>query len=738
MKKQLLFGLSLLTTLSNYAQHDRSMAQPAGHINMAEIKMNTFAIDENSPTTYNKERSKEIDKMNEKEVANTKLSSKTTMPPTQITWSLVCGSMNCYGQIVSNSRPLQYHPDLKVVSIVHRKSNTYNPTPAVPVGSESGVIVAEISGNWGTTWDSTCMYAGSADAGRYPQGAIYNPPTNTNIANAYIVGGGPTVNGNNFTGDWYASKKLAAAGSTVYNTTADVTPNAQQFLSFGLPSYPAGQCRHGWSRYGFSTTLDGNVRSLALIQNDQTTLGNAALMRGCAVVKGTFNAGVFNWTTDSLIPNTVVTSGGVKVVSSNVQMAWNDSGTVGYAVMLGALSNAVLSNRGYQPIIFKYQGSSWSQLPNGINFNSPSMNVVTDHLAGVVSGIDTIAVPYFNDFDLAVDSAGYLHIGATVCSGAIAHDDSLNFIAQYTLSTSGPNKKYLWGHRKGLRPYIYDFVGNGNAPWKVITVDSMSSEDPGSATTASGYPENLWDPTGPSSAKINNESRLQLGRTKDGRYISFSWSESDTNFTQNSVKYNVLPNIKSRILHAAKTPTDYVVSSTEINISKPLPTQGPTNPQIASRATLHYMSPVTSDATITAVGLLTHTVELRIPFTVTNSNPWSQLTNNATWFTAAYLQHVVGNVPVSLKESVAKDEVKAELFPNPASNKVSLAFNISENLKMDLNVISVLGHVVKNYSIHANSGLNTADIDITDLKTGVYFVNLRSGNTQITKKLIVE
>jgi hypothetical protein len=738
MKKRLLFGMSLLTTLSIYSQHNRSSVQPAGYINMNEIKMNTFAIDENAPTTYNKEKAKELDKMVANDIAGSNLSAKTMMPPTQISWSLVCGSMNCYGQIVSNSRPLQYHPDLKVVSIVHRKSTTYTATPIVPAGSESGVIVAEISGNWGTTWDSTCIYAGTADAGRYPQGAIYNPPTNTDIANAYIIGAGPTVNGNNFTGDWYASKKLAPAGSGLYNTTADATPNAQQFLSFGLPSYPANQCRHGWSRYGFSTTLDGKVRSLALIQNDQTTLGNAALMRGCAVVKGTFNAGVMNWTSDSLIPNTVVTSGGVKVVSSNVQMAWNDSGTVGYAVMIGALSNAVLSNRGYQPIIFKYQGSSWSQLPNGINFNSSTMNDVTNHLAGVVSGTDTIALPYFSDFDLAVDSAGYLHIGATVCSGAIAHDDSLNFVAQYTLSTNGPNKKYLWGHRKGLRPYLYDFVGNGTAPWKVITVDSMSTEDPGSATTASGYAENLWDPTGPSSAKINNDSRIQLGRTKDGRYISYSWAESDTNYTTGSVKYNIIPNVKSRILHAAKTPTDYVVSSTEINITKPAIGQGVTNPSVASRGTLHYMSPVTGDATITAVGVLTHTVELRIPFTVTNSNPWSQLTNNSTFFTAAYLQHIVANVPVSLKEQVAKDEVKAELFPNPATNKVSLAFNISENMKMDLNVISILGNVVKSNSIHANSGLNTAEIDITELKPGVYFVNLRSGNTQITKKLIVE
>jgi hypothetical protein len=737
MKKQLLLGTALLAAITTFSQQNRPADQHAGAVHVKDLQMNTFAIEENAPTTYNKQKAADLDKMVKAQTPAAELTSAKSMSPTSINWKLVCGSMNCYGQLVSNTRPLQYNPDLNIVSIVHRKSNTYSATPVVPAGSESGVIVAEISGNWGTSWDSTCIYAGSADAGRYPQGAVYNPPTNTNIANAYIVGSGPCVNGTAFTGDFYASKQLAPAGSGQYNTTASTTLNAQQFLSFGLPSYPVGQCRHGWSRYGFTSTSDGVVRSMALIQNDQTTLGTAALMRGMAIVKGTFNAGVFNWTTDTLIPACVMTAGD-KVISSDVQMAWNQAGTIGYAVTIGALQTATRSNRGQQPIIYKTtnSGGSWAPV-SGIDFNSSNMDVVNDHLRWVTTTApaDTFPLPWIYNYDIAVDSAGYLHIGANVASGAIAHDDSLNYITQYTLSINGPNKKYLWGHRAGLRPYLYDFIGDGTAPWKAIVVDSMWTEDPGSGTTASGYAENPWDPTGTGSAKINMDCRVQLGRTPDGKYISYSWAESDTNFTTGAVKYNILPNIKSRLLRAQGTPTNYAVSTNEINVSKPAVGQGTVNPNVASRATLHYMSPTTSAATVLATAPII--VDVRVPFTVTNSNPWSQLTNNATWYTSALLTYTIG-VPVSLQEPVAKDVIAAELYPNPADNNVNVMFNISENKSMNVSVVSILGNVVKNYNINAVSGLNTINVDIADLKGGIYFVNLRSGNTQITKKLIVE
>jgi hypothetical protein len=663
-----------------------------------------------------------------------------SMMPTSISWQKICESMDCYGQLYSHARPLQYNPDVNVISYIHQKGATYPVTPPVPVGTDRGVIVAEISSDWGMNWDSTCIWAGTNNLGRTPQGAIYSAAGNTNIANAYVVASGPTTNSNIVNGAWYASKLIGVTGSTVFNATASTTLNAQQFISNQSPTYAVNQARHGYSRYGFTSTSDGVVRSLSLIQNNQDTLGRPAKMRGVAIVKGSFNAGVFNWTTDSLIPNCIV-SQGAKVLSPEVQMAWDQAGIIGYAVMIGAQPTATLSNRGYQPIIYKTtnSGATWTTVP-GINFNHPSMDLVTDHLERVSVTPDTFALPHFENYDLAVDSAGLLHIGATISSGRVAHDDSLDYVHQYTLSINGPNKKYLWGHTWGRRPYIYDFVGNGTSSWKAIVIDSMSTEDPGSFTTSPGYPENPWDPSGVNGSKINMGSRLQLGRTPDGKYITFSWAESDTNFTTGGVKYNVLPNIKARLLQARCDPSVYFGCSNEINVSKPASGQGTVNPNVGSRATLHFMAPVVSTAT-RIPGAGSYSINVIVPFSVTNSNPWSQWTNNAIWFSRATLLFTFNYLEAGCSNSISENTYSAhriQLFPNPTDSKVNLIFEMKEASKADISIYNIIGKEVKCLQMNAEIGTNEISFDVSDLKSGIYFVNLKAGNLSVTRKLVIE
>jgi hypothetical protein len=728
MKKNLLFP-ALLLSFSCFAQYGKhSAVVPAGKVNINDIRSNKFVL--NDPQPAAKSAQKKNEPAVKVETKNNSGNSSAKTMSTSINWKMICGSSNCYGQLVSNTQPLQYNPDVNVVTYFHRNSVSYSATPTVPAGTESGIIVAEVSTDWGATWDSTCIWAGSSSAGRYPQGAVYSAPGNTSVANAFVVGSGITIlNGSVFNGDFYASKQLAAPGSTLYNTTSSTVTGAQQLLTNTQATFAANQSKHGWSRYGFTSTSDGIVRSMAFVGNDLDALTG---VRGAAIVKGSFAAGVFNWTTDTLIPITVVTSGGDKVLGFDIQQAWNQAGTIGYGVMIGAVPTATRSNRGYQPIVFKTtnSGGSWSQV-NGINFNATSMDMVTDHLAGVGTGTNIYSIPYFNTFDLAVDSAGLLHIGALVCSGAIAHDDSLNYIAEYTLSINGPNKKYQWKHTPGNRPYIYDFVGDGTAAWKAILVDSMSTEDPGAVSTSGGYNENPWDAN---PDKINLDSRLQVGRTPDGKYITYAWSESDTNFTTSALKYNLLPNIKTRLLRASGTPTNYLVSNNEINVSKPAAGQGSVNPLVASRASLHYLSPTTSSATVLA-GCIS-TVDIITPISITNNTSWTQLDNQTTWYTSARLSYAIGSC-VGLNEET-RSTYPVELYPNPSSANVSLRYEMNEFSKTDIVIYNLVGKAVKSMNVNSEKGSNEVNFDVSDLNSGIYFVNLRSGNIQVTKKLIVE
>ncbi|MEI6019865.1 MAG: hypothetical protein WCR21_01940, partial [Bacteroidota bacterium] len=613
MKTQLSIALICLVSHNVMAQsqHTSKLNRKASFI----AQMKAEEVKQNGPIS------------NTSSIDPTTVLAKEANTSTAINWSLLCGSMNVYGMLTNQTRPLQYNPQLNVVSFIHRKSDSYSPYPVS--NSNSGSIVAEISSNWGQSWDSTCIWADATNAGRYPQGAIYNPPGNSNIANAYVVGCGPVVANNAFTGDWYASKQIGLAGSAVYNPTPSTLSGAQQFLSFTQTVYPVNQAPHGWSMQGFTSSDNGVIRSLALIDDDNTDVNT---MRGAMLVKGSFNAGIFNWTTDSLVPNVIVQSGGNRQFSTKVQMAWNQSGTVGYVVIIGALNAALGSNRGLQPIVYKTSnsGQTWG-LINGIDFNAATNAQVLQSLAGVETDA-TLKIPFVDDFDLAVDKNNYLHMGLILASTASDQADSLQYISQFTTSIN-PNDEYKWKHIPGYRPYLYDFVGDGSLPWKYLVIDSLSSEGPGSTSGSSGFNDNPWDVD--AGSKIPIDSRLQMGRTPIGDFITFSWAETDSAFLSQSKKWNIQPNIKVRAIAIGSKITSgnasafCLISNNEINVTRPSIVQGFQHPKIVNRATLHYMSPITSSAIFTGTNVSGYpancqfTANIKVPFTVTNSQPYS-------------------------------------------------------------------------------------------------------------------
>jgi hypothetical protein len=481
------------------------------------------------------------------------------------------------------------------------------------------------------------------------------------------------------------------------------------------------------------------VRSLALVQGNNVELGDAAKMRGVAMVKGTYNAGIFNWSfADSIIPNTYTlsalqgTNAGVKVLSSKVQMAFNQAGTVGYVVMLGAINTAIGVNKGYQPIIYKTtnSGVSWANI-SGIDFSVPQMSLVLQSLAAVNTN-SNLSIPYFYQFDIAVDANNKLHIGAIVASTASNHNDSLAYLSQFT------NDDYLWPHTLGLQPFIYDFIGNGSGPWNAIVVDSMETEDPGADPSQPGFAMNPWDAAGVNGEKINIEPRLQLARTPDGNYITYSWAESDTNFIAGTKKWNVIPDIKARCFSVNCN----ALASNEINVSKVAPLNGTNNIAVAGKAQLHYMSPITGNQ-IGFFGPVTMTVDINTPFTVTNSAPLSQLTNNKNWFSKSKLSWVWqypygGYCGVNLKQNETTYFSSSKLYPNPTNKITTLAINLIDNSAVNINVYNIVGQTLKTISTNGIAGENNINIDLSNLTAGIYMVNVKVGSSVSTKKLIIE
>ena len=715
MKKQLLIGASLLITIASNSQ---TKFQPTGKIDFAEkmLKKQQFLMRAEPISSQNAVITPSNDESSVSQSANTSQPINT--------WGVIGGSQNIYGLLVSQQRPLQYNDNLNAVSFIHRKSSSYIASPAPAATAASGVMVAEISTDWGVSWDSTCFWSNNTNWARYPQGAIYNAPaTNTSnaMSSAYIVGSGPCTSAAlGWVGNWYASKQL---GGLNYNNAASTAVGAQQFLTT-VPSNTAVG-KHSFSRISFSSTDDGKVRSIGAINTDDAGTTFATLGRkGAAVVKGSFNSGVFSWTSDSIICDAAVRTDGGKSMGGQPQMAWNESGTVGYVVFIGSRAGATNSNKGWQPIVYKTtnSGATWA-IVNSIDFNSAPMAQIKSRIPAIWSSslASTPVLPQFNTsegFGLVVDNSNKLHIISTIVGTAYFSVDSVT--GGYSFDS---NENYSWGHEPGNRPYVYDFIGDGTAPWTYITVDSLSSEGPGSASGDPGYDENPWDAD--AGNKVTSDSRIQAGRTPDGKYIIYSWAESDTNFTNNAKKWNSLPNLHVRCLDV----TTGSLSATEPIIST-------TSPGVSSRAMFHYMSSTSGSAAVSS-----NSINITMPFTVSNSLPYSQLTNNKHWYISSALKFKVpgsGSGNVSILTNGSENASNSIIFPNPAKNNASLLLELNENSSVDLVILNTMGQVLKAMKIQGQIGENNVNLDLNGMSTGIYIVNVKVGNSLSTKKLIIE
>ncbi|MDO9000399.1 MAG: T9SS type A sorting domain-containing protein [Bacteroidota bacterium] len=633
----------------------------------------------------------------------------TINPIVNANFNYISSSENIYTSLYSSSSPLQYNDNLNVVSFIHRKSPTYISFP----NSNSGSIVAMIGKNFGTLWDSTCVWTNSTQLGRYPQGGIYNPMGNTNFNNSYIVSTGPSFGPSGWDGNFYASKSLSGAGTN--------TPGIdQQYLSDMLSSYPATQAKHSLSRNSFVATDDGKVRSVAGIYADVNASNSGP--RGVMLVTGVFNAGAMVWKTDSFVPNTVVDWSGTKYINTSGYQAWNESGTVGYVVMLGVLANATGSNRAPQPIIYKTtnSGTSWAQV-NSINFNSPICNGVKASLSSVNNN-SVLTKPFYRDnegMSCVVDINNKLHIIGTVSSSYSDHNDSLYYAQQFTL------ENYNWPMTNFYYPYIYDFFGDGTTTWNGNIIDSVGTQAPGYLLSSPGYNNNPWDADG-NGNKVASSMRIQAGRSPSGQHILYSWAESDTNNTTNNACFNELPNIKLRAWDAVSNEV-----SEEIDITAPC-----SNPRIPNNAFFHYIAPTVIANSIPSV------VTFSVPVTVSNSFPLSQLTKNDHFYSTAVVDFTnyqpsplrLGNITSTTKSGLKINE-KLNVFPNPATNTVVISFKSKEIITTNISIYDLNEKLIKSINVNSNDNLT---VNIEELTAGVYLLKITTSNSTYVKKLIKE
>ncbi len=688
MNKHLLLGSALLAAISAYPQNGR-LAKPTG------------AVERIIRTEYNENTNQNSSAVAGpvKQIKHNINPSGKVMAATKFT-----GSMNVFGYLVSQSKPLTYNKGINTIAFVHRKSATYTPAS----NGNSGSIVAMIGTGWPSlVWDSTCIWTNTTNLARYPQGGIYNPSGNTNKNNAYVLGMGPVTGGSGWLGNWYASKSLNGAGTNAPGTDQQSHLDASPTIK-----------KHAMSRYSFTSIDGGLVRSMATVLNDINGTTNPTYgLRGAAMVKGQFNAGAFVWSVDSFIPPVNTRTDGSALVYGVPVQAWNEAGTTGYVVMLGSRAGAPIQMSGYQPIVYKTtnSGASWSLIPNN-DFTTGWFKAFTDRAYPITTNSNVI-VPNFQGsegFDVTVDASNSLHFVSMAYGHYSAHVDSLGY--RFVFGT----EQYSYGNNGPFNyPLIYDWTLKNAGGWSYHVVDSMGTEGPSGTSGQPGYNTNPWSDG--SGAKMDLDARIQVSRSPDGRKLFYSWTESDSVIV--GLKWNIYPDIKMKGYDVTVN-----MMTPRVNVST-----GITNADQMSY--FHYMSDKALGSSFNC---------MTIPFTIAhNSTNDGGSAVNAYYLDHAQLCPSSFTVPVMAPVSVgnvAKAEVNFDVmnFPNPANGASTIVVGLKEASNFEVAIYNSVGQLMDTYKVNGHIGSNEIHVDLSNFASGVYVYNVKIGKQSVTKKLIVE
>lgn len=94
--------------------------------------------------------------------------------------------------------------------------------------------------------------------------------------------------------------------------------------------------------------------------------------------------------------------------------------------------------------------------------------------------------------------------------------------------------------------------------------------------------------------------------------------------------------------------------------------------------------------------------------------------------------------PAGIAEEAMVGGSISEVYPNPATNYISLDYQLTSEVKVaNVKVFNLLGAEVKSANLENNG--NKLRMDISDLQSGIYFYSvLVNGDVYKTKKLVVQ
>ena len=591
-------------------------------------------------------------------------------------------SYNIYSVVSEGPNAVNYHPDINSIVFCHRQ-NFQSP-------GGSGIISFDVSTDVGATWDTTTKQVTpdlmtadgiAINGNRYPNGAIYNPPGNTDPANAYFVGTGAALwtdpaFGNGWGWEFVASSKFD--GSEV-NEAYYSTVDTNIYLSAGMVHTEDAVWYGNYRReQNFAHQLYNPLIVTKLEFDDESN----SFVRTATELPLDFSSGVDSSAVEP-------------------RVAFAPDGQTGYATILGIDGDDTEIYPSWKPIVWKTidGGVSWEKQPRMMYQEMDSLIAWTIPIDGDGDGTsddpasDSPRVPFMSQYDIAVDVNGDLHVMASMLSST----DTATTAADFGFIWAGPTATEL-----------FHFVGKQSG-WEAYRVSDWYNEDA---------------PIGGE----NIDERVHASRTPDGEYVFMTFSK-----TYYSEIMEEMPNTNPDIYgYAYRVADEHIVPPKNYGLEPGTVFEDFLFTDVAAQGFLH----MTSHLSIQGGEFWDQ--ELPIVYGIPRDVN-DDLAPIDYWFlrSAGFDNDEYEPLVVSTDEP---EELSTFLiYPNPANDNVTIQFALEAGTKYQLRLMNAMGQTLKVLDdARAFNGLQNFELDASQLATGLYFVHLQTDTGLSTKKLVVK
>jgi hypothetical protein len=574
------------------------------------------------------------------------------------------GSANAYGLYNNARTALWAQPDINTVAFTHRAT--------IPPGS--GYLSYDFSTDGGWTWTNNIQVydptQGGANA-RYPQGLIYNPEGNTDPNNAYYSYFAPTLDMSNPGTNWGGY-----AGGT---HKLDQTVNPSQHDWPTQPPY-----RQNVPTAMAINPVNGNIFVMepALLEG----LGNQ-YTDTLVITKGTFSEsnGDYEYS-QSFIYAPPFTPGRA---SAAEKIAFAPDGMTGYMVLVWDNGgDPFAAGWAYYPVLYKTidGGETWS-----------------DPIPVVMSGPEGLyAIKYY----LTDDQWQTLWTNPE-----LVHRDSVLYTSAFDIGLSVDH----WGN-----PHLNVTIGvsGSSGPYTIIAHSGYGAQfhifslDQGQTWLAQFLTFNKTFRG--TFGEITEDVRPSLSRTLDGKFMFFSWIDTDFEGVTDNIMpdifcigYDVVDNMYTEVYNVTflsegwleaymAVASIYAFSNTDDSFTIPFVYQSIIGGDPLQPVVFKYIPDFVISPTI---------------FYITGT----------------------GTPPIERTSIFVSQN-----FPNPASGITQIKIELPYSSNVVLDVRNVLGQLIhtenKGHLIH---GPHIFSLDVSGYESGVYFYTITSGDQISSRKFII-